>query len=470
MESLWSVWLKACTWNHVSARMIVGALRRLGEWHGESAQTAALERFGVPPETLPLRTPEGLLGWLPDRLSAPARIVGTGIRACPRCFALGYHFPLFQIAAYTTCPEHGLELVPLSTIAGAGSLPSSWAGIPAPSDAPWWPPGYKAPGPNHFPVIEAETLHILRARERYKDQVARGSQIFLFPSAEGDLTAASMFEHHSPRPDHEPMHAEAFHLFIDLYSRWGDAPVPGKYLRLGSATAEVESGLWAAVALHVSPGLVDSGSADDWDEETATTPLSALVRRHPELRILEAHLIRAARAFASEFHREHGACFHDKQRPGELVRVPCVHCRAYLYWERFTRSITLSEESTWIKGQDDALGCIVRHLLRRFPVDIAAKLAGKCYDCLARIWTRALYFAILAVLRRPDAPDFVSSVSAEYEQLKRSLNARSIVPPAILDLSELPNRVRVHYLASVHQQASPESTWDVSHLSAREIA
>lgn len=474
MESLWSVWLKACTWNHVSARMIVGALRRLGEWMnpGEGAHVAAFGRFGLPAETLPFRTPEGVLGWLPAKLSAPARIVGSGIRVCPRCFSLGYHFPLFQIAAYTSCPEHGLELVPLSTIAGVGLLPSSWDSIPAPRDAAWWPAGYKEPGANHFPAIEQETLRILRARETYNSQLARGTQIFLFPTWEGDSTAASLFEHHWPRPDYESMHGEAFHLFIELYSRWGhEEPSIGKYLRLGVVTAEPENDLWGAVAQHVSPGLADRPrDPEPAVEDMAPVPLSALIRQHPELRIVEGQVPIAARSFASDFHREHGACFHDKQRPGELVHVPCAYCRAYLYWEHFTRSRGLSGESSWVRAQDLVLGRIAGHLLGQFPKDVAAKLTILCYRSVARVWTRALYLAVLAPLRRPDAGDFVSTVSIEYERLQRSLCARSIIPPAILDLSGLPNCVRVHYLASVHDQPIPESAWDVSHLSAGVLA
>lgn len=415
----------------------------------------AFERFGLSPKNIALRTPEGLLGWLPERLSNPARIYRLGIRICPVCFKLGYHFPIFQLLAYINCPEHGCELIPLSSLTGAADFPSIWSEVKVPSRAAWWPEGFARPQLNaEFPGIEIETRRIANARDRYVK--AAPNLLPMFPLWPAELPAASLFEHSVDRDDYEALHREAFHLFVNLFATLNEADRPnyGQRLRVGTEEIRVNDALWAELAAsegeksHAGPG----GSSEDQS-------LDALVRRHPEARALESAVTLAARDFGAQFHLEHGACFHDKPAP-KANSVPCHYCRTYQYWHELigVGSANADGPFRWASGQ--ALGRILNFLSARNSMPIAIQVTSLSYRALARVWNRALYFAVLAKVRRPDSADAALAPGGQYEWLKRALFARSIFPPTVLDFSHLPSVIRVHYLASIHEQAIPESDWD----------
>ena len=138
-ESLFSLKLKVCTWNSISEAQLVAPFRERrivrserfvrspeaapGSFEealgfgtrklvlgppkvrvGPPDLMAMLKAFQLPPN-LHLRTPEALFGdfHVPE-------VVDGGVRICPRCFSLGYHFPLFQLQALDRCPQHGVRL------------------------------------------------------------------------------------------------------------------------------------------------------------------------------------------------------------------------------------------------------------------------------------------------------------------------------------------------------------------------
>lgn len=463
--------MKAATWNHVSVRTMLAALRRLGEWtrktpgHSFEANLgAAFRRLGLRPESLPLRTPEAILDWLPGGLSDPAKLVHGGIRLCPDCFAQGYHFPIFQIAAYSVCPEHGTELVPLSSIEGAGDFPSQWLEIPAPREGAWWPPGYRSPAKTaKVRSIERETLRILRAREVFGRESRHGTQLAIFPTWPAETSAASFFE--GATGDDDAMHAEAFHLFVQLYASWEDldAQPLGRFLQVGTKDTAIELPLWAHIAKSVSPRVEPAprGAVEPFDDAEAE-PLSAQIRRHAALRNIPSAIASVRQTFAREFLDEHGPCFQNREL-GDINtgHIPCVHCRAFIYWEQVIRPTPHPPDRAYRWAEDQALGMIARHLNRLFPIEVVAPLTIECFRALWQVWSRALYFAILWRLRRPGMEASMPVLSREFEQMKRSLFARSLLPPAVLDLSKLPDRVRVHYLASVRDQQIPESTHEL---------
>lgn len=413
--------------------------------------------LGLSGKNADARTPEGLLGWIPAQLSALARIYRFGIRVCPKCFEMGYHFALFQLVAYKTCPQHGDALIPLATLEGAGGFPSNWAAFPSPSKAKWWPRGYRDPAVGvGFSEIETETRRLFVARDNFQAATAANSHLTMFSISESAQPAATLFEHAIRADDYEDMHGEAYHLFVDLYANWDRAErsAYGKRLHVGCEQVSLGSALWAqlAAAWPVEGRVEAKDRQPRWDELT----LSAIVRKEPAARALESVRATWRRTFERSFRSEHGPCFDVQDLRGPTSSIPCVECRAMTHWRQLT-------EGAWYSSAfDQAVGRILTFMLGFMPVDIAIQLTQLAAVALGNVWSRAQYLAVLARTRRPITNDGAVPRVDEFQAVMRGMMSRALFPPAIVDLSRLPNHVRVHYLASVHGQTIAESDWNPS--------